>query len=83
MSEVLKKYRVLKPVVIAGRVEAGAIVELSEAEAANIGIGEYLEEVATENTEKGAAPAEASAPSATGSESGEAAPAQGSENKVE
>ena len=46
MSEILKKYRVLKAVIISGRVEAGAIVELSEADAKNIGVGEYLEEVA-------------------------------------
>jgi hypothetical protein len=46
MSEEIKKYRVLKPVAISGIVQPGAIVELTEAEAANIGIGEYLEEVA-------------------------------------
>lgn len=38
-----KKYRVLKPVAIDGIVQPGSIVELTEEQAANIGIGEYLE----------------------------------------
>jgi len=46
MSEELKKkYRVLKAVAISGIVNPGEFVELTEAEATNIGIGEYLEEV--------------------------------------
>ena len=46
MSEELKKkYRVLKAVAISGIVNPGEIVELTEAEATNIGVGEYLEEV--------------------------------------
>ena len=53
MSEEVKKYRVLKPVAISGIVQRGAIVELTEAEAENIGIGEYLEEVVDEAASEG------------------------------
>ena len=48
MNNELKKYRVLKAVAINGIVGAGEIVELTETAAANIGIGEYLEEVVPE-----------------------------------
>ena len=48
MSEEKKKYRVLKAVAISGIVQRGVIVELTEDEATNIGIGEYLEEVSDE-----------------------------------
>ncbi len=51
MSEEIKKYRVLKAVAISGIVGVGTIVELTEAAAANIGIGEYLEEVTEEKSE--------------------------------
>lgn len=47
-EETKKKYRVLKAVAIAGIVQRGVIVELTETEATNIGIGEYLEEVSEE-----------------------------------
>lgn len=43
MDSEKKKYKVLKPVAIDGVVQPGAIVELTEEQAANIGIGEYLE----------------------------------------
>ncbi len=49
MSEETKnKYRVLKAVAISGIVQRGVIVELTDREATNIGIGEYLEEVSDE-----------------------------------
>ena len=47
-EETKKKYRVLKAVAISGIVQRGVIVELTETEATNIGIGEYLEEVSDE-----------------------------------
>lgn len=47
-EETKKKYRVLKAVAISGIVQRGVIVELTETEATNIGIGEYLEEVSEE-----------------------------------
>ena len=43
----LKKYKVLNPISIGGRVERGAIVKLTEKEAKNIG-DHYLEEVGGE-----------------------------------
>ena len=53
MSEEVKKYRVLKPVAISGIVQTGSIIELTEAAAENIGIGEYLEEVVDETSSEG------------------------------
>lgn len=55
-EETKKKYRVLKAVAISGIVQRGVIVELTESEAANIGIGEYLEEVSDEETASTEAP---------------------------
>jgi hypothetical protein len=49
-EETKKKYRVLKAVAISGIVQRGVIVELTETEATNVGIGEYLEEVSDEET---------------------------------
>ncbi len=49
-EETKKKYRVLKAVAISGIVQRGVIVELTETEASNIGIGEYLEEVSDVET---------------------------------
>lgn len=71
-----KEYRVLKPVAISGIVDAGAIVLLTEAEAANIGIGEYLEEVI-----KAEAPAEVEAEAEVATTE-EASEATGSEQGV-
>lgn len=68
-EEVKKQYRALKPVAISGIVQPGETVELTEAEASNIGIGVYLEEVPE------------GAPAATGSEGGNAG-AEGSEEKT-
>ena len=48
MSEELKKYKVLKPVAISGVQPIGAIVELTQEAAENVGVGVYLEEVAEE-----------------------------------
>lgn len=85
MSEELKKYRVLKAVAIDGIVGIGAIVELTEAAAANIGIGEYLEEVVEAKAE--AKPEESQTATASeGSESGdtgESQPQDGNEAKPE
>lgn len=44
-DETRKKYRALKAVAVSGIVDIGGIVELTESEAENIGIGTYLEEV--------------------------------------
>lgn len=51
-KKVVKSYRVLKPIAYGGRVEKGEIVELPEADAENIGIGEYLEEVKIESRDE-------------------------------
>ena len=65
MSEELKQYRVLKPVAISGIVQPGGIVGLTESEAINIGIGEYLEEVAAPQDEAASAEDTAAADSET------------------
>ena len=57
-EETRKKYRALKAVAVSGIVDIGGIVELTEAEAENIGIGTYLEEVVGDapGLESGSAP---------------------------
>lgn len=41
----IKKYKVLKPIALGGRIERGEIVSIPEEQAKNIGIGDYLEPV--------------------------------------
>ena len=77
-DELKKKYRVLKAVAISGIVNPGEIVELTEAEATNIGIGEYLEEVTDQETDAG--DSSDKSPDATGNK-GEYADDEGSEEK--
>lgn len=43
----MPKYKVLKPIGLGVRVEAGSVVELDEEQAKNIGVGEYLEPLET------------------------------------
>ena len=85
MSEELKKYRVLRAVAIDGIVSVGSIVELTEAVATNIGIGEYLEEVAEEKSEAKTEESQQAA-AGEGSESGDTGESQtqdGAEAKTE
>ncbi len=77
-EEIKKKYRALKAVAISGIVNPGEIVELTEAEATNIGIGTYLEEV-VDGSDGSAAGSETSSAATDGK--GEYANDEGSEQK--